>query len=46
MCTKQKNKYGCSENRPFGVVRMEYAERLFLWNYVRREVMGCKPEYM
>lgn len=38
--------YGCSENQPFGVVRIEYAERLFLWDFVRGEVIDCTPKVM
>lgn len=46
MCLHWKSEYGCSENRPFGVVGNEYAERLFLWNFVREEVTGCTPDYV
>lgn len=46
MCLHWKSEYGGSENRPFGVVGNEYAERLFLWNFVREEVTGCTPDYV
>ena len=46
MCVNRKIEYGCSENKPFGVVRIEYAERLFLWDFVRGEVMGCTQKYV
>ena len=43
---EMKIEYGCSENQPFGVVRIEYAERLFLWDFVRGEVIDCTPKVM
>ena len=46
MCSNRKIEYGCSENQPFGVVRIEYAERLFLWDFVRGEVIDCTPKVM
>lgn len=46
MCVNRKIEYGCSENKPFGVVHIEYAERLFLWDYVRGEVKHCTPKVM
>lgn len=46
MCVNRKIEYGCSENKPFGVASIEYAERLFLWDFVRGEVMGCTPKVM
>lgn len=42
----RKIEYGHSENKPFGVVRMEYVERLFLWDFVRGEITDCTPESM
>ena len=46
MCVNRKIEYGCSENKPFGVAYNKCAERLFLWNFVRGEVMGCTQKYV
>lgn len=46
MCMSRKIEYRCIENKPFGVVRMECTERLFLWDFVRGEVTGCTPKVM
>lgn len=38
-----KNEYRCSENKPFGLVRRECAERLFLWYFVCERLRDCTP---
>ena len=46
MCSNRKIEYGCSENKPFGVAYNKCAERLFLWDFVRGEVIDCTPKVM
>ena len=46
MCVNRKIEYGCSENKPFGVAYNKCAERLFLWDFVRGEVIDCTPKVM
>ena len=43
---EMKIEYGSSENQPFGVVRIEYAERLFLYDYVRNRVWCCTQDFI